>query len=67
MLDVDWSKVTCFLVMMNTVLSVTIFIHCSTRLYNVPKPFPLPLFDHRQYANMAREGLGYLVTSNDVR
>ena len=61
MLDVDWNKVTCLLVMINTVL--IILQHKD----NVPKSFPLPLFDHRQYANMAGEGLGYLVTCNDVR
>ena len=48
-------------------------IDCNNPIYtlqhkdNVPKSFPLPLFDPRQYANMAGEGLGYLVTCNDVR
>ena len=32
----------------------------------VPRPFPPPVFDHVQYANMVGEGLGDLVTCDDV-
>ena len=32
-----------------------------------PRPFPPPVFDHLQYANMEEEGLGDLVTFGDIR
>ena len=64
MLDVDWNKVTCLLVVINTVFNP---IYTLQHKDNVPKSFPLPLFDPRQYANLAGEGQGYLVTCNDVR
>jgi len=33
----------------------------------VPQPFPPPVFDHLQYANMEGEGLGDLVMCGDIR
>jgi len=33
----------------------------------VPRPFPPPVFDHLQYANMEGEGLGDLIMCGDVR
>jgi len=33
----------------------------------VPMPFPRPVFDRLQYANMEGEGLGVLVTCDDVK
>ena len=33
----------------------------------IPRPFPPPVFDHLQYAIMEGEGLGDLVTCDDIR
>ena len=61
MLDVDWSSDHDYCIDCNNPIDTL------QHKDNVPKSFPLQQFDPRQYANMAREGLGYLVTCNDVR
>ena len=33
----------------------------------VPRPLPPPVFDHLQYANIEKEGLGGLVTCGYIR
>jgi len=48
-----------------------IHTHTHTHTYMphslVPRPFPPPVFDRLQYANMEGEGLGDLVTCGYIR
>ena len=76
-----WTKTygyrECFLTIRNKLTYSPAYVHTIyTKLIKplvlpsvslVPRPFPPPVFDHLQYANTEREGLGDLVTCDDVK